>query len=165
MPGRMAFQPRAPFANMKEPPWPYPDRGANGLALKGDREKCLDAGMDSYLSKPIHADQLIELVESIASSSPAKPIRESAIADEATTPEFSIEAALVALGGEEDLLQEHIGFVLSDIPQLIASLKSAINDNDSKLIERNAHKLKSMVSSYDHNAASTYVKPSKVRGV
>ncbi len=109
--------------------------------------------MDSYLSKPIHADQLIELVESIAATSPARPNRESAIVDEATKPEFSIEAALTRMGGEEDLLQEHIGFVLSDTPQLIASLKSAINNNDSKQIELNAHKLKSMLSSYDHSAA------------
>ncbi|MDX1927437.1 MAG: response regulator [Pirellulaceae bacterium] len=154
MPGRNGFSAtRAIREHEKSTGSHVPIVALTAHALKGDREKCLDAGMDGYLAKPIHADQLIELVESIAATGPARPSRVSAIVDEATTPEFSFEAALARMGGEADLLQDHIRFVLSDIPQLIASMKSAIQDNDSKQIELNAHKLRSMVSSYDHNAA------------
>lgn len=126
-------------------------------ALKGDREKCLDAGMDAYLSKPIHANELIDLVESIVvacAASGREPLgTRSEKETQATTNGFSIEAALKRMGGETDLLQEHIGFVLSDVPQLIASIKAAINDQESKQVKMNAHRLKSLVSSYDHREA------------
>jgi hypothetical protein len=34
-------------------------------ALKGDRERCLEAGMDEYVSKPIHAKRLLEIIETV----------------------------------------------------------------------------------------------------
>ncbi len=43
-------------------------------AMKGDREQCLAAGMDGYLSKPINDQELIALVESLAAASPAPTV-------------------------------------------------------------------------------------------
>jgi CheY-like chemotaxis protein len=43
-------------------------------AIKGDREICLKAGMDGYLSKPVRAEELFEQIEScVAGSSPRDP--------------------------------------------------------------------------------------------
>ena len=39
-------------------------------ALKGDRERCLAAGMDAYISKPINAKELSETIEALALASP-----------------------------------------------------------------------------------------------
>ena len=57
------------------------------------------------------------------------------------------------MGGEADLLREHIGFVLSDVPQLVASIRNAIDDDDARTVGMMAHRLKSLVSSYDHTEA------------
>ncbi|MEM6470691.1 MAG: response regulator [Planctomycetota bacterium] len=154
MPGRNGFSAtRAIREHEKSTGTHVPIVALTAHALKGDREKCLDAGMDGCLSKPIHADQLIELVESIVSPNTTARGSESAPVAEASAIGFSIQAALARMGGESDLLQEHIGFVLSDIPQLIASMKTAIKENEPKQVELNAHKLKSLVSSYDHREA------------
>jgi two-component system, sensor histidine kinase and response regulator len=127
-------------------------------ALKGDREKCLDAGMDSYLSKPIHAIELIEVVETVVCAS-RQDFRESN-ADSSNdgseiekVADFSLEAGLKRMNGEKDLLLEHLSYVLTDMPQLTATMKHAAAAGDAKQLEINAHRLKSLVSSYDHSEA------------
>ncbi|WP_372897613.1 response regulator [Stieleria sp.] len=121
-------------------------------ALRGDREKCLAAGMDAYLSKPIHADELIDVVERMGDD-PKVDVDQTATPDIQQAHGFSIDAALKRMGGEQDLLIEHLGFVLSDLPQLISTMKSAVNAGDAKQLEIAAHRLKSLVSSYDHAEA------------
>jgi CheY-like chemotaxis protein len=122
-------------------------------ALSGDREECLSAGMDAYLAKPIHARELVALVERVTGVSPdgdgditprQGPIR--------TSP-FDISAALDRMDGEMDLLKEHIGYVLNDIPKLVERMRAAINRNDARLLEISGHRLKSLVSSYNHDSA------------
>ena len=63
---------------------------------------------------------------------------------------FSIEAGLKRMSGEKDLLYEHLGYVLTDMPQLTATMKQAAAAGDAKQLEIAAHRLKSLVSSYDH---------------
>jgi CheY-like chemotaxis protein len=120
-------------------------------ALSGDREKCLSAGMDAYLAKPIHAGELVALVERVSGVSPgtapaAKPGPVSA------SP-FDISAALDRMDGEVDLLNEHIGYVLNDVPELIDRMRAAIDHNDGRSLEISAHRLKSLVSNYNHDQA------------
>jgi two-component system, sensor histidine kinase and response regulator len=42
-------------------------------AMKGDRERCLEAGMDAYLAKPIQAEELYALIETLAPARKAPP--------------------------------------------------------------------------------------------
>ncbi len=156
MPGRNGFSAtRAIRKDEKTVGGHVPIIALTAHALKGDREKCLDAGMDGYLSKPIHADELIALVEQVAL--PPTPetshLNLTTPTETDTTDAFSIDAALRRMGGETDLLREHIGYVLSDVPQLVASIKESIDGDDAKSVEIAAHRLKSLVSSYDHSEA------------
>jgi DNA-binding response OmpR family regulator len=54
-------------------------------AMAGDRERCLQAGMDDYVSKPIHAEPLLEMLQKWASMSDASPEAEGDPAPSATT--------------------------------------------------------------------------------
>jgi len=123
-------------------------------ALVGDREKCLRVGMDSYLSKPIHAGDLVTLVERITGVSPDESL--ASLSDPnpaAASKPFDITAALARMGGEQDLLDEHIGFVLADTPELLQQMKVAIEEGKPRELELAAHRLKSLVSSYNHDSA------------
>lgn len=122
-------------------------------ALVGDREKCLVAGMDAYLAKPIRASELIAMVEAVTGITPSR-LNDvtSTSASEPTVP-FDIRAALERMGGEMDLLQEHIAYMLHDIPELMERMRKAITRRDARLLEISAHRLKSLVSSYDYHPA------------
>jgi CheY-like chemotaxis protein len=123
-------------------------------ALTGDREKCLQAGMDAYLSKPLHGGDLIALVERITGVSP-DGIGQDTVASSSPihSTRFDINAALERMGGEQDLLIEHIGFVIDDAPELLQQIAMSITNHEGRQLEIAAHRLKSLVSTYNHEAA------------
>jgi CheY-like chemotaxis protein len=122
-------------------------------ALSGDREKCLSVGMDSYLAKPIHAREVVALVERMTGVSPDGDRENTPRPGPVRAAPFDISAALDRMDGELDLLREHIGYVLHDLPELMARMRNAIGDSDPRLLEISAHRLKSLVSSYNHEEA------------
>jgi two-component system sensor histidine kinase/response regulator len=95
-------------------------------ALQGDRERCLAAGMDGYLAKPIHPDQLIELVES------SVPKRQDAPAAGLPTDKFA---------RYDGLLQGLAGLFLADAARLQAEIREAIVRRDGGALQRAAHRL------------------------
>ncbi len=121
-------------------------------ALAGDREKCLAAGMDAYLAKPLHARDLTGLVERITGGvregerrpAPSGPLRIAG---------FDFNAALERMDGERDLLRDHMNYTLNDAPQLLQRMRQALDQADGHLLEISAHRLKSLVSSYNHHEA------------
>jgi CheY-like chemotaxis protein len=113
-------------------------------AMKDDRDKCMAAGMDDYVTKPIDADQLLERLES-ASRAPARGgVVEVAAAAPApaTRKAFAVEAALQRARGKRTLLRQLVQLLLQDLPQALAELESALAANDARLVERTAHRLR-----------------------
>jgi signal transduction histidine kinase/DNA-binding response OmpR family regulator len=117
-------------------------------AMKGDREKCLEAGMDDYIAKPLHKQELLQALheqtarKSLAVEKPPAP----AFAPISLGDELDIEAALRLMGGDEELFCELCRLFLQESPALIGSVRTALAQGDSTAVYRAAHKLKGSLS-------------------
>jgi two-component system sensor histidine kinase/response regulator len=118
-------------------------------ALKGDEEKCLAVGMDSYISKPIRApllyDKLADICDSAAANGtpPIEPaatqVKESLMPDMSDDEAVDWDAALEVVGGDRELLGEILEAVIEECPQQFESLEKSISEQDSTTARRAAH--------------------------
>jgi len=112
-------------------------------ALKGDRERCLAAGMDSYISKPIQELEFLALVENW----PLADDRSPTDANQERVPGtaglvFDQEEALLRARGKPALLQQMADLFLADSARLLAQIRAAQPTEDFALLEQAAHRLK-----------------------
>ena len=114
-------------------------------AMKGDRERCLAAGMDGYVAKPLQAQELFEVVEGFFHR--AAPVVGN-LATRAEESPFDLADALRHVGGDKALLKELLQLFAVECPQLLASIRDAINHSDAVLLRRAAHSLKGAVSNF-----------------
>ncbi len=85
-------------------------------AMKGDREVCLEAGMDGYVSKPLKADELLSVMrELIADRMETGPI--AAQPDVEKGDVFNREQALASVDGDMDLFREIVGLFSEEYPK------------------------------------------------
>jgi signal transduction histidine kinase/DNA-binding response OmpR family regulator/HPt (histidine-containing phosphotransfer) domain-containing protein len=114
-------------------------------AMKGDRERCLAAGMDGYVSKPLQANELFTTVEQLATPASAC---ESAVAALPASASFDYDTALRRAGGDDDLLRELIDLYLQQCPELMTAIRDAITAGDATELARAAHTLKGSVGNF-----------------
>jgi two-component system sensor histidine kinase/response regulator len=100
-------------------------------AMAGDRDRCLRAGMDGYVSKPLDPRLLYAVVE-----------QEEITPSGAAVPAFERAAALERMGGDRALLSEVIQVFLEDCPIRVAAIRAAIDVRDADGLCREAHALK-----------------------
>jgi two-component system sensor histidine kinase/response regulator len=115
-------------------------------AMKGDRERCLDAGMDAYVSKPIQARKLFEVIESVFAP-PAEQQKETPN-EESSEPLFDRSAILDRVEGDTKLLHEILDLFFDEIPGLMCEIKEPIARGDARALERAAHTLKGCVGTF-----------------
>ncbi|MFM9964144.1 MAG: response regulator [Planctomycetaceae bacterium] len=119
-------------------------------AMKGDRERCLKAGMDAYLSKPIQSKSLYEMVEGVAATARAdhETGADSAATDSTTIPIMDWEAALDRVGGREDLLKQMVAIFFKEADKLMPALRESIAQRDMVKVRRVAHSIKGSASCF-----------------
>jgi two-component system sensor histidine kinase/response regulator len=116
-------------------------------AMKGDRERCLAAGMDDYISKPIQPRELWETIDKLVSSV-SNAGKEETLASVLDCEEFRKR-----VGGDTKLLYELIDVFLADLPQLWQNLRDALAHSDAQKLKRAAHTLKGAISVFGAQAA------------
>jgi two-component system, sensor histidine kinase len=119
-------------------------------AMKGDRERCLEAGMDEYISKPIRQDELFDALERFASR-PGGFVGQSE--SEVVRCEESDRAAILAqLDGDAELLSAIAATFLDQQEKQLEEMREALKLGDGGRLELAAHSLKGAVGYF--NAAS-----------
>ncbi len=112
-------------------------------ALQGDRERCLEAGMDDYLSKPIKQADLKSMIEKWTESK--NPTIKENNKNESTNPQHMIDPARIAdiiELGEEALLLELLALYLADGKVAVNEVEIGLKMNDVILVRESSHKLK-----------------------
>jgi two-component system, sensor histidine kinase and response regulator len=110
-------------------------------AMKGDEERCRDAGMDFYLTKPIQSADLFSVLDRIAASL-ASRVTPSLPAEQRPSSALDVEAALRRIDGDRDLLKQIAELFRNECPSTIDAIRSAIASQSAKDLERQAHTLK-----------------------
>jgi PAS domain S-box-containing protein len=113
-------------------------------AMAGDRERCLAAGMDAYIAKPIRVDQFVAALECMADGAPTTgvPPAEPPPENAAGPTELDPVALLDAFGGNRQLLREVIGVFLEDLPVRLDGIREAASAADGAALAAAAHTLK-----------------------
>jgi CheY-like chemotaxis protein len=114
-------------------------------AMKGDRERCLDSGMDGYVSKPIKLDELFGAIEALA---PTDQTNGSKRREEEVTPVIDKREALSRVNGDAELLAELAELFLKDYPQMMGEIEAAIGRGDGEGLSEAAHAMKGSVGNF-----------------
>jgi CheY-like chemotaxis protein len=119
-------------------------------AMQGDRERCLEAGMDGYIAKPVRATDLYQAVEDTVLT-PYEPQVQSVGSETATAPDaenarapvLDWAVAVAQLDGNEALLQEMASLFAEECPKLMTRIRAAMAQGEMAELRRAAHTLKS----------------------
>jgi PAS domain S-box-containing protein len=113
-------------------------------AMQGDRERCLAAGLDGYLAKPIDVEELIATVERFGGPEPPAPAGQRTA--QVTDLVFDQRAALEYSGGDRKLLEEVIEIFRADCPRALRRIDQALKQRDGEALRLAAHGLKGAIA-------------------
>jgi CheY-like chemotaxis protein len=118
-------------------------------ALKGDREACLEAGADGYLSKPVREAELLGLMGQLLQDG-----KKEDAAARVDAIDFDDQGILERVGGDRQLLAEVVDMFTKESPRALRDIREAADSGDATRLERAAHKLRGSLLSLGADAAA-----------
>jgi two-component system sensor histidine kinase/response regulator len=157
MPEMDGFQATKVIREMESEKAQIPVIALTAHAIKGDRERCLDAGMDEYVSKPIDPETLQMTILSLGLRGQDIPVKrdvEDEAVVEATVTESSGEATVTIdregfikrAGGSAKVVEMVKAEMLKQLGPAIERLSDAVRDSDSSEVKSAAHAFRGMVA-------------------
>ncbi|MGE0488478.1 MAG: ATP-binding protein [Vulcanimicrobiota bacterium] len=120
-------------------------------AMKGDRERCLDAGMDGYVSKPIDVEELKAELAKVVGEEEEPEAAPTKVVQEASEPEENVldKAGLLRrAAGSWQVVEMVCAQLLDTIPSSLEAIAGAVRDKDSTRLRKEAHTYKGMVANF-----------------
>jgi two-component system, sensor histidine kinase and response regulator len=116
-------------------------------AMKGDKEVCLKAGMDGYVSKPLKIEDLFSAIRELTVGQTGK-VEASAPVELKAGDILDINQTLTSVDGDIILLTEIVKLFSGDYPKMMAEIRDAITAGDAYRLDRAAHALKGSVANF-----------------
>lgn len=108
-------------------------------AMAGEREKCLQMGMNEYITKPINANHLFEIIyRTVKPTTPEQKRMPEAVTD--------LNYLKETMNGKKEAIKEMLTYLLKQLPEYLAALNKAIEQTEYPAIAKLSHKIKSAVA-------------------
>lgn len=115
-------------------------------AMQGDKEKCIDAGMDDYIPKPIRASEFWKVISSALRESISNNQKENDI-------DIDINRAMETVEGDKELFQQLIEDFLNLLPKQLSGIGEVIKKGDTEQLQKRAHSFKGAVANFGADTA------------
>ena len=116
-------------------------------AMAGDRERCLAAGMDDYVSKPLRKEDLLRALEGAGPQGDEDKSEKIFL--------YSREELLAQCDGDEELMSELVSIFHDNTPQIVQAIGEAVEKRDAPALAAHAHKLLSSLGAFGAGRART----------